>query len=526
MASDVTLRLLLTGVDKSASKSLKGVGSEAGKTGGKLDKLKGAGKVAGAAMAAGLLVAGAAAVDFAGDSLRAFSDAEKSQAKLEDAYGRFPKMADVNIDALRKYNQAVQRKTGADADDLAAAQASLGMFGLTGRQIKATTPLLVDYANKTGKDMPTAAKTMGKALLGNTKALKDMGISYKSTGDPAKDYANIMGLLKDKVGGYTASLPAAETKSKVLAASFGDLQEAVGEKLQPVMIKIVDAGQAVMDWLEANPAVAAGAAAAFDLVGQALNGIWEIIKAFVLPGLAMFIRANASVIRGVQGMLEALGTLPGFEWAKTAATNVGKIATTLDTVADGIDAVANAKPPVIKVKDEASAKVTAINSKIQGLKGKLVTARAKGDTKEVDRLKAKIDRLRDKRVDINAHVRKTGVTTIKAINVGNGLRLSAYRSGGRPKVGEIAQFHKDEFWVPDTAGTVVSQARSRALMGSGPSASLAGAVGGSVVHHVHEIVIKGDVDDLATGKQLVKALNSLSLATNGKGFTIREGVRK
>ena len=50
---------------------------------------------------------------------------------------------------------------------------------------------LLDCANATSKDVPSAAQDVGKALLGNAKALKNIGISYKSTGDSTKDCANI-----------------------------------------------------------------------------------------------------------------------------------------------------------------------------------------------------------------------------------------------------------------------------------------------------------------------------------------------
>jgi len=502
---------------------LKGVGNEAGRTGGKMSKFGGLGKAALIGVAGALIGAGIAAAKFGADSLAAYADADKSQKKLEDAYKRFPKVNDVNIESLRKYNQALQRKTGADADDVAASQATLAMFGLTGRQIKATTPLMVDYANKTGKSMPDAAKTMGKALLGNTRALKDMGISYKSTGDPAKDYANIMGLLKDKVGGYTDSLPEAEKKSKILAASFGDLQENVGAKLQPAMIALTDAGIGMLDWLDKNPAVTEAASAAFDLLGGAFTGLWDIIKAYVLPGLAFMVRGFAMTLDGIETMLYALGQIPGFEWTTTATRKLQKMKEGVVAVADGLDDLSKAKPkPSVDVKGaaEAKAKVAKLDAQIKGLKGKMVEAKAKGDTKEVERLRDKINALRGKKVDINAHVAKTGVSTIKLKDIGaGGLKISAYRSGGRPRVGEIAQFHQDEIWVPDTAGTVISQRRSRSLMGAGPgSMGSAGMASGGNTYN--NFTFNGVLTEAEAGRVFESAMNKTSRARGGRGFRL------
>ena len=61
-----------------------------------------------------------AVVDFGRDSIEAYRGAEISQKQLEDAYKRFPGVTSVSIEALRELNSAIQAKTGADADDLAA----------------------------------------------------------------------------------------------------------------------------------------------------------------------------------------------------------------------------------------------------------------------------------------------------------------------------------------------------------------------------------------------------------------------
>ena len=61
-------------------------------------------------------------------------------------------------------------KTKFDDDAFASGQAVLAQFKLSGKQIENLTPLLADYAAKTGKDLPTAAETLGKSFLGNTRA--------------------------------------------------------------------------------------------------------------------------------------------------------------------------------------------------------------------------------------------------------------------------------------------------------------------------------------------------------------------
>ena len=526
--ADVTLRMLLVGKDVSASKSIKGVGDTAGRTGGKLGKLGAGAKIAGAAVAGALVAAGAAAIQFGGDSLKAYADADKSQKQLEDAYKRFPKLANVNIDSLREYNQTLQRKTGADADDLAASQAQLAAFKLSGKQIKSMSPLLIDYANKTGKSLPDAAKTLGKATLGNTRALKDLGISYKSTGDPAKDYANIMTLLKEKVGGYTDSIPEAEAKQKILQASFGDLQEAVGEKLQPAMIGLIDAGQGVMDWLEANPEVTKGASAAFDLFATALGGIWDVVRKFILPGLGYLAEAEAAVIRTTADMVDYLNTIPGIGdlIPDDAGDKLRDIAGAAETLGAGLKSLAN-DPPEVTVETEAAKKnVADVQTKIDGIKGKIVTAKAKGDDKELEKLKKKLAAAEKKKWQLSVRARAIsgGGWKITGNVSGSGDRytLKAFRQGGRPRPGQIAQFHKDEIWAPDVPGTVISQSRSRALMGTGPAA-LSMATGGGDVYVTNHVTVdaRGAQNPARVGRETAKALAAGQRSLRGRTYQFK-----
>ena len=511
--SDITksVKFLLLGEDRTAGSSLRGVGNDASRTHGKLDGLKKGAKIAGAAIGAGLLVAGAAALDFGKDSLAAFAEADKAQKQLEDAYKRFPNVASVNIESLRKYNQAIQRKTGADADDIASGQSVLARYKLTGEQLKGMTPLLVDYAERTGKSIPDAAKALGKALGGSSKAAKELGFDFKASKNPAENYDQIMKGLKGTVGGYAESLPEAEKKQKILQASFGDLQEAVGEKLQPVMIGLIDAGQGVLDWLDENPAVTEGATAAFELLGDVLAGLWDIVTTYVAPALGFLIKTQATVVRSAGDMLAALGNVPGFEWAKDASTKVYKIADSIDKVGDGISALANKPKPTIGVKNEASAEVEKIQKKITSLEGKVVKAKAEGDTKEVEKLQEKIDKLKDKTVTITTKeiVKRSG-------NGGNTSATSTRKkaTGGWAGAGQVWAGEYGPELLTLSRPMYFTTAAESARMGSGGSVSVGGA---SVLVQVQ---VAPTADKAAIGREIRDALLDLKGVLGGRDLGI------
>lgn len=186
------------------------------------------------------LVMGAAMLLFAKQSVQAFAEAEKQAMQLSQAYGRFPKINDVTRASFDALNTSIMNMTGADDDALAGAEALLARFDLTGKQIQEIMPLVNDFAMAMGKDVGDAATTIGKSLLGNAKALKDAGVNYKATGDRAKDYASILAILQEKVGGVGQAFGGTTAGQLAIAnQNFQNLQESVGASLVPALQTMV-----------------------------------------------------------------------------------------------------------------------------------------------------------------------------------------------------------------------------------------------------------------------------------------------
>lgn len=212
----------------------------------------------------------------------------------------------------------------------------LAQFNLTGKQLEQVTPLLADYASSTGKDMPSAAQDLGKALLGNAKALKNVGISYKSTGDSTKDFANITALMQKKVGGFaeTEGKTAAGTAA-ILKNQFGEMQELVGSKLVPILQKLAGKVLGLVQGFQEGTGAGGKLREAFDKIkktfeenrpqleklGRAIGQIAEIIVTKVLPvavrfqtevitkmidGIGLLVDAFEGIKGVVQGVVEAI----------------------------------------------------------------------------------------------------------------------------------------------------------------------------------------------------------------------------
>jgi hypothetical protein len=225
-----------------ASKVFKNVGSSADGLKGKLSGFKSGLKDAltPANIASGA-AAGAAVVAFGASSIQAFSDAQEASTRLQNAFDKFPALADSSKKAFETQASALQKKTKFDDESIKTGQAQLAQFKLTGTQIKQLTPLMLDYAAKTGKDLPTAATDLGKAILGQGRALKGIGINFKDTGSAAGNFEQLVVGLRQQVGGLAEKEGnTASGKMAILRNQFGELQEKIGEKLLPVLVRFAD----------------------------------------------------------------------------------------------------------------------------------------------------------------------------------------------------------------------------------------------------------------------------------------------
>lgn len=296
------------GRDKTASKTMDTIGNNAKRMGDGFAKV-------GRAIGVGLAVAAAATIAFGIDSVKAYAEAEKSQAKLADAFTRFPKLADTNIKALGKLNTELAKKTRFDDDATAAGQAILAQYELTGAQLEILTPLMQDYAAKTGKDLPTAATDLGKAMLGNGKALKDIGVDFVDTGTLAGNFESIVGSLSEKVGGFAANEgTTAAGKLEILKNKFGELQEKVGgvlmDSLGNLALALGDDLLGAMDgialWIEGDGKTALENFAAW-FKGDGINAIKGAYD--------WVVKYKDELILGAA----AIGTLTGAQWLLNAA---------------------------------------------------------------------------------------------------------------------------------------------------------------------------------------------------------------
>jgi hypothetical protein len=353
--------------DHGAQKGMVALGTQVEKNAQSFGKFK-------AAATIGIVAAGAAIVKFGKDSVGAYMDASTQQAKLAFAFQKFPALADTSQAALQKYNSQLQLKTKYDDDAIASGQSVLAQFHLTGKQLTDVTPLLLDYATKTGKDLPTAAKLLGQSFIGNTKALKQIGVNYKSTGNQATDFANITGLLRQQVGGLAENEgKTAAGQLEILKNQFGELQETAGQKLLPAVIGIAKGLTGLAVGIGQNADVIVPLVAG---VAGLAGTIWLAQKAQVAWNVASGLNKGLATA-AVKGLNVLKVAFTGVEITSTAAGRAMRIAQlSIPVVGIALFAVTTAMAAFAAKGGEATTAATDYSSAMESVQGGVVLATA------------------------------------------------------------------------------------------------------------------------------------------------------
>lgn len=434
-----TLTLKFTGDTKALATASKDVAAKSDEIGASGEKAQGKwssmfSKI-GPLATAGIALAADKIYEFGKESVKAFESAQEGQAKWAAQIARVPGITEEATKALEGQAKALAEHTKFSEESNLAAQAQLATFGLTADQIQKLTPQIQDLATKTGTDLPTAAGAVGKAFLGNTKALKAVGVNFKATGDQAKDFATISADLQKNVGGLAdVAGGTAAGKMAILKNQFEEVQISVGSKLVPVLtflatwlLKIVQYGQQNASWLVPLIALVASlvigfktltlAMAAFDVVTDAnpiaaiaiaiialiaaivllwknsqtfrdiVMKAWADIKeaAFIafLPIIALFdvYKAEVEAVIAVVMFLYSNVILPVFHAiAAVVGAAIGSVVSSFDTARGAVLAIGGAfstmYSTVVRWIDAAVSYITGLPGRIAALAGSMLKAGA------------------------------------------------------------------------------------------------------------------------------------------------------
>ena len=251
---------------------------------------------------------------------------ETALAKLNNTIENNKKLAGQDSTAYEAQAEAIAHSTAMSREDVITTQALIGQYKTSGTQIQTLTPLIGDMALKMGKDLPSAAMAVGKALEGNSTSLRRMGVMVDENVYKTDRYKAVQEALNSTVGGF------AEQQGKTFEGQMAIVGHEVNELTQSVGV---------------------GAAQAFGRFGQMAGGAANMLNS-MNPSLAAGIGewgtygATALIAAGVISMVAggvmrlALTTAQykAMQAAKTEATVADTVATQAEATAEGEAAAA------------------------------------------------------------------------------------------------------------------------------------------------------------------------------------------
>ncbi len=312
----------LSGATSSAEKSLTGFRGNAQK----------AGAVAGRVLAGGLLLAGAAAVK----ATQAAADDQAAQSQLAQQLRQAAGASDAQIASTEDWITAQGKATGISDDELRPALARLATATGSVSKAQKLAALAQDVSIGSGKSYQQVTEALAKAQNGNIGALGRLGIATKDAQGHTKSLSQITQDLADKYKGAAAkNAETAAGKQKILTTQMGELQESIGAKLLPVMVKLTEIGIKVVDWMSRNTDIVKPLAIA---LGIATGAVWALNIAMSANPISLVIIAIAAL---VAGLVIAYKKSETFRAIVNAAFSVMKtvVLTTLKAVTAAVGAV-------------------------------------------------------------------------------------------------------------------------------------------------------------------------------------------
>lgn len=362
--------------------------------------------VVGPALALGLATATVGFLSSAVDEAR---EAQKVGALTANVIKTTGGVANISAKQVEKLSTAISNKTGIDDEAIQSGANLLLTFknvrneaGKGANIFDRATAAAADLSASGFGDLKGASKQLGKALndpIKGISALGRAGVTFTAqqkkqiktmveAGDTLGAQKIILKEVESQVGGAAA---ATATNGEKMRVAFGNLQEAVGTALIPVLDKAAVAGTRAVAWMQKNPAamkailiglvgiaaaftamfiaaniipiaigaVVAGLVYAYTKVGWFRDGVNAAFKAIgatatwlwnnaIQPMLKLLVTGFGWMLKTWGVMLVALGHVPGFGWATAAGEKMKAAGDKALGLRDNINKIPNGK----KVKIE------------------------------------------------------------------------------------------------------------------------------------------------------------------------------
>lgn len=177
-------------------------------------------------------------IAFGRESVKAFREAEQSANQLRFA------ITNISNEGVKAYQTLIKQAKEFQAisifsdEQIQNSQNQLVQFGLTSVQVEKLIPQIIDLASAQNIDLAQATDKVIQGINGQTRGLKDAGIAFEDTGSKTENLAILSEKLAKFQGSTAVALNTSAGAAKNLENQINDLQEAIGEKLSPIISDI------------------------------------------------------------------------------------------------------------------------------------------------------------------------------------------------------------------------------------------------------------------------------------------------
>jgi len=358
-------------------------------------------KKAGLAFAAAGAAAGAYAVKLAVDGVKAAIEDEAAQIRLATALKNATGATDDMIASVEKQILKTSLATGVADDKLRPALQRLSLSTNDVTKAQDLLNLALDISQATGKGLDSVANALGKAYDGNTAALGKLGIGLSTAELKAMTFEQTQTRLSDLFGGAAAAN--AETfagRLQILKVTFDEAKESVGEKLLPIIQKLVefvvnevvpalgkfaDFFKPITDAINNNkeaftqfigfiqkyvvPVLVTVLGGAFKVVGEIAGGVINVIGA-VIKGLNGLISGAVAGINALIGLYNnTVGKITGTTVSKISAPSINVPTVTIPKTATSASSIPTISVPNVTASTGTGSTTTSgggISSAVSG----------------------------------------------------------------------------------------------------------------------------------------------------------------
>jgi hypothetical protein len=194
------------------------------------------GQLASIAKISGAAFAGLTAA--AGLSLKAFAESEKASKELQVALQNQGIASSELLESYKGLAAEIQKKTGIDDDAIVKGEAILQNFLGQTEVSEDLAFAMANLSEKTGS-VESAAEILGRGIAGNTRGLKQFGITVDENLDKNERLAKILEQVNQKFGGLAEAGKEGLGSFRGLKAASSDFLENVGERLAPAVTSVV-----------------------------------------------------------------------------------------------------------------------------------------------------------------------------------------------------------------------------------------------------------------------------------------------